>query len=188
MDPAGLGLGGTDSFHDIGDEALDRAIRQVVWVEGPVHVLVLADRLLTGAGVARLGSRIRGRIEGRLARLETAGELALCHAFIARPRQFVLPPYRDWRTAPGKTRQLDHVHDGELMLCLLHAVLAAEGIAVDDALNNGLHRIGFTRLTTHAHQRLQAPLQALLDEGMLDNEDNRLHLGPEAFLRRIRSR
>jgi hypothetical protein len=41
-------------------------------------------------------------------------------------------------------------------------------------MNAGIHAIGFTRLTGSARERLQAPLQALLDAGMLVERDGAL--------------
>ncbi|MDN3519792.1 DUF3320 domain-containing protein [Aquisalimonas lutea] len=184
VDSAELGLAGTESFHDIADDALDRAVLRVVDGEGPVHFRALADRLLTAADVGRLGSRIRARIESHLEGLEEGGRLERRDDFIGRWQQFLVPPFRDWGEAPEKTRQLDHVHDSELMLCLFRAVLEEEGIDADTAMNNGLYRIGFTRLTDNARERLEAPLQRLIDEAMLTKRGESITLGPEAFVRR----
>jgi len=41
--------------------------------------------------------------------------------FFGRSAHFLVPRLRDWACAPERTRQLDHVHDAELMLCLFHA-------------------------------------------------------------------
>ncbi|WP_435106582.1 DUF3320 domain-containing protein [Arhodomonas sp. AD133] len=184
IDRVELGLGGRASFHDIDANLLNAAIRRVVDVEGPVHFQVLADRLLTAADVGRLGSRIRARIEAHLDSLQDAGELLWQDEFIGRPTQFLVPRLRDWSGAPEKTRDLDHVHNTELMLCLFHAVLEQEGADADTVMNDGLYRIGFVRLTTNARNRLQAPLQALIDEHMVGRRGDRLFLAREAFLRR----
>lgn len=183
LDPAALALGGTASFHDIEPVHLDAAIRDVVGVEGPVHVAVLSDRLLAAAGVSRLGSRIRARIEDRLSSLDAAGKLARQGAFVGRASQFLTPPHRDWSTAPEKSRRLDHVADAELMLCLFHAVVDGEGLDADAAMNDGLYRIGFIRLTDNARDRLRAPLRALVDQQRLQWRDGLLYPGPDAFLR-----
>jgi hypothetical protein len=44
-------------------------------------------------------------------------------------------------------------------------------------MNAGIHAIGFTRLTGSARERLQAPLQALLDAGMLVESDGVMAVG-----------
>lgn len=170
---ADLGLMEFSDFHDIPNDSLDQAIQQIVAVEGPVHFDVLADRLLEAAGVGRLGARIRARIESRLETLTgpaPADGLALERQgdFVARPLQFLKPRYRDWRTAPEKTRQLDHVSDPELMLAVLRVVLD-EGIRDRErAMNDGLHAIGFIRLTEKARMRLQKPLEQLKAQGWLN--------------------
>jgi len=184
--PANLGLGGTESFHDITAARLDAAVRRVVDVEGPVHFRVLAQRLLEAAGVERLGSRIRERIQERVDAVERDHEVVQRGSFIGRSEQFRMPRLRDWSRLPDDIRDLDHVPDTELMLALFHTVLEDEGIEADDALNDGIHRIGFPRLTQSARQRLRAPLRALFDEGMLRVHDGLLRLGWNAFLRQPR--
>jgi hypothetical protein len=75
------------------------------------------------------------------------------------------------------------------MLALFHAVLDEDenenggGIPAEQAMNDGIYRMGFIRLTQNARARLEAPLDALVREGMLRVEDGALRLGWEAFLR-----
>jgi len=66
---------------------------------------------------------------------------------------------------PDRLRQLDHVDDSELILCLFHAVLVTGVIDVDTAMNNALFMIGFIRLTDNGRELLQDPLQALIEQG-----------------------
>lgn len=194
VDPAALALAlapeGTTSFHDLPEDRLDAAIRHVVEIEGPIHWRVLAERLLDAAGVGRLGSRIRERIEERVDALEQRGDLIQQGPFIGRESQLRVPRLRDWSALPDEIRDLDHVPDTELMLALFHAVLDAddaEGIPAARAMNDGIHRMGFIRLTRNARERLEAPLEALLREGMLRLQRGSLHLGRDAFLRSSRS-
>lgn len=184
VDPESLKLGGKDSFHDLEPEELRAAILRVIDVEGPVHFDVLGDRLLTATDVSRMGARIRARIESEIAALETAGDLAQTPPFLGRREQFSRPPHRDWSSLPDKHRKLEHVADTELMLCLFHAVLEDEGIDEDEAMNRGIYRIGFIRLTQNARDRLQAPLEACWEQGVLRRASGGLYLGLEVFLRR----
>lgn len=183
VDSANLGLEGTDSFHDLSDQALCAATLRVIDGEGPVHFDMLGDRLLAAADVTRMGSRIRARIEAVLAALASEGEIVCTSAFSGRREQFLRPCLRDWRPLPDRERQLERVADSELMLCLFRAVLDRDGIDVATAMNDGLHDIGFIRLTDNARERLQAPLQALLERRMLVRVDGGLAIGREAFVR-----
>jgi hypothetical protein len=180
-----LAAGGGESFHDLAADRLDDAIRSIVEAEGPIHFLVLADRLLDAAQVGRLGARIRERIQGRLDALEQAGALVQRGLFIGHAEQFRVPRLRDWSELPDKLRDLDHVPDTELMLALFHAVLDEDdrGVPAERAMNDGIYRMGFIRLTQNARARLQMPLEALLYDGMLRAEEGVLRLGWEAFLR-----
>jgi hypothetical protein len=181
--PEDLELGGTESFHELESARLAAAILCVVDLEGPLHFDVLGDRLLTAAGVGRMGSRIRARIEAELQALAAAAEIVADGEFIGRHVQLVRPPSRDWRELPDKHRKLEYVADTELMLCLFHAVLDDEGIDADEAKNRGIHRIGFPRLTEKARERLEAPLAALLERQLLRRAGSGLHLGLTVFLR-----
>lgn len=183
VDPATLGLAGRDSFHDLGAATLRAAILRVVDGEGPVHFDMLGDRLLAAADVARMGSRIRARIEAVLAALAEDGEIVGTGAFSGRREQFLRPRLRDWRPLPDRERQLERVADSELMLCLFCSVLDRDGIDVNTAMNDGLHAIGFIRLTDNARARMQGPLHALLERGMLMHAAGGLAIGWEALVR-----
>lgn len=182
-DASALGLEGSESFHDLSESALFAAIIRVVDTEGPVHFELLGNRLLDAAGVGRMGSRIRERIENALRSLECVGEIVRRGDAIGREAHFRQPPLRDWRPLPDKERKLDHVADTELMACLFYAVLRGEGSETETAMNDGLDRIGFPRLTQSARERMQSPLQALTERGEVRVRDGRLYLGLQAFVR-----
>ncbi len=183
-DPAGLGLDGVDDFHALSGTAPEAAIRCVVAREGPVHFNVLGDRLLTAAGAGRMGSRIRGRMEEGLAAMVDHGTLADRAPFYGTTTQFLAPPLRDWSPLPDSIRDLDHVAETELMAALVQAVLeAGEPLDPRDAMNNGIARIGFPRLTASARERLATPLADVENEGMLIRRDGHLRLGREVFCR-----
>ncbi len=160
-------LDGHDSFHDIPVADLDHAMLRIVDTEGPVHFRVLGDRLLTAAGVSRLGSRIRERIDFHLNAPAESESLERCDDFAERWQQYLAPRFRNWAEAPEKTRDLDHIHGTELMLCLFRAVAEHERADVDTVMNDGIYAIGCIRLTQAARKRLHPPLETLLDATML---------------------
>ncbi|WP_018948473.1 DUF3320 domain-containing protein [Thioalkalivibrio sp. ALMg11] len=176
-----LALDGHDHFHDIPESDLDEAIMRVVDTEGPVHLRVLTQRLLDGAGFSRAGSRIQASIHQRRAALGATGQIRLDGDFSGRPEQFLVPCLRDWSGLPDNLRQLDHVHDTELMLSLVRTVVEAGSLAVDTALNDALYRTGFIRLTENARERLQTPLDRALQEGLLVREKQGLEPDRKSF-------
>lgn len=179
-DPAQLGLSGFQDFADIPDAALTAAIEQVVANEGPVHFNVVASRLLEAAGIKRLGRRIRARIK---AQLQAMDKFNFDGDWVAQAEQMLVPPYRDWRTAPNKTRQLEHVSDAELMLALFRAVFDDRLTDEDSIMNTGLHNMGFIRFTERARSQLQNPLSRLYELEMLMIENGNVAVGKKAFLR-----
>ena len=170
-------------LNDIPDEGLGAAIQQIIACEGPVHFAVLADRLLMAVGVKRLGRRIRAHIEEQLQVLQAVGQLKYEEDWVGEAEQLLVPPYRDWRAAPDKTRQLEHVSDAELMLALFRAVFDDKLTDEESIMNTGLHNIGFIRLTKRARDRLQTPLSRLYELQMLIKQDGHVVLGKQALLR-----
>ncbi|WP_018873850.1 DUF3320 domain-containing protein [Thioalkalivibrio sp. ALJ16] len=179
----GLALSGHDRFDDIPQEELDRALLRIVNTEGPVHLVILTRRLLEAAGFSRAGSRIQARIHEARARLGAQGLIRLDGEFSGRPEQFAVPCLRDWSNLPDALRQLDHVHDSELMLSLVRTVTETGTLERDTAMNDALHRMGFIRLTDNARDRLQAPLERALEMALVVNRNGDLEAGPKAFHR-----
>lgn len=181
VDPAQLKLAGYQAFETIPELALSAAIKKIAATEGPVHFNVLSDRLLEAAGIKRLGQRIRARIQ---AQLQAMDEINFDGVWVvAQAEQMLMPPYRDWRTALDKTRQLEHVSDAELMLALFRAVFDDRLTDEDTIMNTGLHNIGFIRFTDRARAQLQKPLARLYELEMLVINDGNVALGRKAFLR-----
>lgn len=167
---------------DVTDGSLDAALMIIVQHEGPVHLDVLLDRLLAQVRQSRSSARLRDRVQGRLQRLGEQGEkLQNEGEFAALPRQWRTPTYRDWRGQSERLRRLEYVHDRELMQALWRVVDAEAGLETDRVLNDGLHRIGFPRLTAKARQRLAGPLAALLETKLLLDREGTLWLGPDSF-------
>ena len=182
-DATTLALAGHDRFDDIPQQALDHGLLQIVDTEGPVHLFVLTRRLLQAAGFSRAGSRIQARIHERRAVLGAQGAIRLDGDYSGRKEQFAVPCLRDWSHLPEMLRQLEHVHDTELMLSLVRTVAEAGTLDPETAMNDALHRMGFIRLTDNARMRLQAPLDRALQDHLLDQRDGRLEPGPRAFTR-----
>lgn len=177
-----LELPKAQDFHDLSEPQVNAAIQRIVAAEGPVHFAVLADRLLEAAGIKRLGGNIRHRIESQLELLGSTDVVKWDGEWAASPLQLLEPPYRDWREAPAKTRQLAHVHDTELMHAIFHAVFNGDAATQEAAMNAGLHAIGFIRFTEAARQRLARPMARLLEGQMLTAEGPEVRLGKKAFL------
>lgn len=169
---------------DLTDASLDAVLLTLVRSEGPIHLDVLMARLLAQVSQSRSSARLRQQLRSRLQTLSDHGErLRVEGEFAALTRQWQTPPYRDWRNQTERLRRLEHVHDRELMQALWRVVDEGQDLEIDRALNDGLHRIGFVRLTSKARQRLAAPLAALLETKFLIDREGTLRLGPESFRR-----
>jgi hypothetical protein len=178
-----LSLEGYRSFDAIPGDRITEAIIRIVDTEGPVHQAIVTRRLQQAAGFARAGARIQARIQDARVALQAAHRLRLEDEFSGWPEQFSVPCLRDWTSLPNALRQLDHVHDSELMLSLVRTVTEAGRLSREQAMNDALHRMGFIRLTENARNRMQQPLSRTLETGLLREHEGELEAGPEAFRR-----
>lgn len=176
-------LRGRQRLDELPGTQLDPLLLAVVRAEGPVHLDVLIARLLAEVVRSRSSARLQHRILTRLNELAAAGVLEQCGHFSALPHQLRTPPYRDWRAQTERLRRLEYVHDRELMQAIWRVVDASPDLSVDQAMNDGLHAIGFIRLTANARERAEGPLQALLQSGLLAPHGDRLIPGPWSFVR-----
>lgn len=183
VDPSALPLDAENGFHDQTDTALLEALRQIIQREGPIHETLLTRRLLQVLPTSRSGSRIRARVEDLLQQLIEEGGIQRDGDFIATEQQCHSPPYRDWSILPDAERQLDHVYDSELMLCLFNTVIRDGPLPADEAMNRGLHVIGFIRFTAQARGRMHSPLENLIGRQRLVQIEDMLNPGPRALLR-----
>ena len=178
-----MGLEGYRSFDEIPEEKIVQAMTRIVDTEGPVHLVMLTRRLQQAAGFARAGTRIQARIQDLRLALQANRRLHLEGEFSGWPEQFSVPCLRDWTSLPNALRQLEHVHDTELMLSLIRTVTEAGRLSRERAMNDALHRMGFIRLTENARIRMQQPSSRVLEAGLLREHDGALEAGPNAFRR-----
>ena len=181
-DPMRLPVDQAQGFHEQTDVVLDAALLAIIRKEGPIHVALLARRLLQALPTSRTGSRIRAAIDASLGRLQEE-KLVVDGDWLALPAQLRRPPHRDWSDLPDAERQLPYVHARELMQCLLNTVVRENPLPVDEAMNRALHGIGFIRFTAQAREQMQVPLNDLLMNQRLVQIEDTLSPGPRALLR-----
>jgi very-short-patch-repair endonuclease len=138
---------------------LQKAVIQVVEVEGPLHVTDLVTRV-AGMWSARVGTRIRARV---MDALETsAPQVTVQGEFAARPGAAVAV-----RSRAGTHIPPERVAPEEYRQAILTVLGAGQGLSREQLSNEVRALLGFGRATEPLHQAVQAQVSALLAEGRL---------------------
>jgi hypothetical protein len=142
-------------------------IRAVVATEAPVHTAVLQQRLREAWDIGRIGARIRDNIDAaiRVAGVLRDGDFL---TLTSKPPAVVRTPTDACR------RDVEHVHDSELVLALANLVRDAGGISHDELTTRVARLYGWTRRGPDISTRLHTLIARLLDDGTLTGNEHNL--------------
>jgi hypothetical protein len=155
-------------------------VAEVVAIEAPVHLKVLARRVIDRWGIERLTSRPTSRVEELLRRLERDGRLRIHEPFIWGATQ---EPARysgfraavDGQEAP---RELAHIPPVELANAAA-SVLRDSGSIDRDALAREVARLfGVTRMGANVRETVDAGIDLLVQRGVAEERGERVQLKP----------
>jgi very-short-patch-repair endonuclease len=158
-------LGDTD-MHMVSRSQLADLLAQVVSVESPVHWTEAVRRILSGAGIQRLGNRIQ------LA-FEEAMRLGVSRGLFAKRQDFLWvlamkqPPVRDRSELPAASRRLEFVAPEEIRRAILIVVEESYGIVPAEVSNAVCRLLGFSRVTDEMSAAVEPHRDALIGEGYL---------------------
>lgn len=168
-----LNISGFDSFEKIPSPRLDKAIRQVVATEGPIHLNMLSSRLSNAAGFSRAGAKIKRLIERHISTLENNGDLKSSGNFIS-AATVQEPTLRDWSQLDRNLRKIDFVSDSELEQAVQYTVRDAFSINPDECISASLSMIGFKRATGSAKTRMDEVIAGMISRNKLAQKNGRL--------------
>jgi very-short-patch-repair endonuclease/DNA polymerase III delta prime subunit len=169
---------GALQLHEITVERAANACIAVADVEGPIHVDILYRRIAEGAGVRRVGSRIRDSLSAGLAHTVRTNRLKRDGDFVSIPGRLLAAP-RDRSVAEISMRNLDWVSAEEIRLALFEVIKVAYSVSEDEAFRKGLSRLGLQRLTGTGRERFEAELAALVTGGVIQRSNGRLRVSAE---------
>ncbi len=165
-----------EELHEVGSEDLMSWILQVVQVESPVHLYEVARRIATTAGVKRVGSRIRNRIQTAADAAARSGKIYRIGNFLWRGDHKQVPLRRRDHLPPAM-RHIDLISPQELGAALLQAVRASHGIDEAGAINEAARLFGFKRVGPSIRSSFKTILGGLVESGILTHERQHLHPG-----------
>jgi hypothetical protein len=154
---------------------LQRMIREVVGIEGPIHREVLIRRVREAWGVYRAGSRIREAFDRALNGLRKSdGVTRDRHGFYVRAGSEVNAVRIPKPGVPGSARKVEEVHPLELELALLNLVTDARSAGREELLVLAARLFGWERVGSEIAASLNAVVTRLLRNRRLTIEGENL--------------
>lgn len=162
--------------NEVADEVVLERIRQIVQVEGPIHLEETALRLANAAGLQRAGPRIRARVKTLAQRGATKGLLRKKADFLWRVEPEGVEFRRRDGQLPARLRKPDMIAPEEIGAALQRAVLLSFGIDEDGAITEASRLFGFQRVGKDIRARFRAVLRDLVVSGVVQDRDGQLHV------------
>lgn len=151
-------LGGRE-LHEVDRNVLVQQFSKVVVIEAPVHWREAARRILTGAGVQRLGNRIESA-------LGEAIQVGVSHGLLIRRGEFLWNPanpelvVRDRSNLPAVSRRIELIAPEEIQRAVLLVIEDSYGMPSSEVSVAVCRRFGFV----HANEDMRSVVESHRDE------------------------
>jgi very-short-patch-repair endonuclease len=160
-------------FHQISPYEMAPWVADVVEVEGPVHPDEVAKRLINGAGLSRVRSRIREAVE-------EACEYAVRSGLIIRRGEFLWPKngqplrVRNRSQLPMTSRKIELIAPEEIAAAIEQTVVSSLGITRDAVPAQVLKLFGFSRTTDDQKMVIDLEVARLISSDRLTQSGEHL--------------
>lgn len=148
------------------------ALSKIVAYEGPIHIDYAAKRITEASGFKRTGAKISAYVN-------RAANLGFELALFTRKDTFLYP--NQWKTVvrdrsklESGIKKLEWISPEEILCAVLSVVESAISISVDDAILPSLNLLGFKKSGAKSRTHLIALINSGIEEGKLNQEDDRL--------------
>ncbi len=155
-------------------------LKEVVDVEGPIHLELATRRLADRWGLQRVGSRMMDAVKKAL-RLLTSKNLIERRDDFLWPQQndFTLQVRRPDPNDEATIRKIELIPREELELAIQYLVRDAISIPDDQVLTQVARVFGFDRTGANIRERMERILGQMLQEGILVRKGERVSLGQD---------
>jgi very-short-patch-repair endonuclease len=160
---------------DVSPYRLGDYVRNIVEVEGPIHIDELTARLRTLWGVRRLGNNLQELVDQGVATACRMGNVQITNEFFAIAEREVVPRNRKDTISRG-LRSADRIAPEEITACIQLAVEAYHGVAREEVAQSVARLFGLGRTTESLDQSVHECIENMLRTGVLKNLDGCLHL------------
>jgi hypothetical protein len=166
-------------MHEIDRAQLAGFLAEVVQVESPVHWKEAARRVMAGAGVQKMGSRIEKAFEEAV-RLGVGRRMYIQRGDFLWRADMERPPVRDRSDLPAASRKLDLIAPEEIRAGILQVIRQSCGMSFDEAPGAVCRLLGFARVTDDMRGAMELHRDALIKRGDLRaNGQNLTVVAPE---------
>jgi very-short-patch-repair endonuclease len=166
-------------FHDpAARKDLASMLKEVIDVEGPVHVEVAARRLADVWGLQRVGDRMMEAIKAAFRMLAKTGAVERRGKFLwPKGDNFTLRVRRANTGEEGTTRNIEFIPDEEIELAMQNIVRDAISITEEDLITQVARVFGFDRTGENIRERIEWNVRQVIQEGTLVRKGDRIALG-----------
>ena len=164
-------------LHEMPTSQITEYVTQVVEVESPVHKEEVMRRILTGAGVSRLGARIQSSLNMAIDKAIRQGSIKNREVFLWRKDMTDVPFVRNRQSLSATEQKLKWIAPEEIDLAIVTAVSNAYGISEEEVYQETLALFGFTRITGERKKQLHLRIESLINANRLIYQGNFLKVG-----------
>lgn len=168
-------LDGTE-LHEVPARKFADWIRQVVIVEGPVHMDEVVRRIADAAGVQRVGNRISAAFESGVQAAVRANAITKRKGFLW-PADMSTPFIRDRSQLENAARRLDLVCNEEIAEAVVHIVRSCFGMDLPDIPAATCDLLGFARTSGEMASTVHRVALQLVKAGRLQQENGHITFG-----------
>ncbi len=150
-------------------------VKQVVEVEGPVHIDEVARRITNAAGFSRVGRRIREAVQRGAQDAVRSGQVRRSGDFLF-PVEMEATQVRDRSSTPAALKKIGLVAPEEIQQALLLTIQHSYGIDQDEALRTTARLLGFHRVGSDVLERIGNLLGGMIAQGMVKQDGDHLQI------------
>jgi hypothetical protein len=146
------------------------AVLAIADVEGPVRIALVHQRLRDAWGIGRIGSKIADNIDKAI---------RLSKDTVTRDGDFIDLKGREIdrvRTPNSVARKVEHVHDGELRLCVMLLLQDTGTTAKTELITAAARIFGWTRIGADIKSRMDQVIEQLVADDEITDEEGSLSL------------
>ena len=163
--------------HEVRLEAMVQLIRRIVEFEGPIHSILIAQRVASSFGKERTGSRIAKATDAALQ------ELARTDATIRKDDKFWFTlqqlrecPVRDRTGSSGNIIKSEMLPPIEIRAAIHVALVNNGGITAEEATISVVRQLGFNRTGSDLRQVIVESIQSMLKQRQIVDDGGRLRI------------
>ncbi len=139
-------------------------IEEIVKVESPVHFDEMAKRIAGGAGVSKVGSRIKDTLLRAVVFAETNGKIRRDGLFLWH-HTMATPILRNREMLPAGSKKICFIAPQEIQIAILDIITNSIAIENDAVIPLTAKMLGFIRVTDEIKTSIQVVIDSLLQRG-----------------------